>query len=110
MTQLEDLSITFPHMWFKPGDEFSPEYKGCVWTGEGSQIYNIQADCLIEAFDYHCDTSQPHQVDPVFSLYCECIRLTIEWIDPGTVMLVPFARRLVRSQHKRPLFIIATDL
>ncbi len=35
---MEILKKRFPLMWMKKSEEFSSDYKDCIWTGEGSYI------------------------------------------------------------------------
>lgn len=35
---IEVLNKKFPKVWTKLGEEFSPNYQGSIWTGEGSEV------------------------------------------------------------------------
>lgn len=87
---MKKLATVFPKMWMRPGEEFSINYKGTIWTGEGS--YDNEGSSLFDRYVYNED---PHEV-----LYTMGIRNTLrtildeagwycEWYDAGTVFIFP---------------------
>lgn len=85
---IEELTSSFPKMWFKSGSKFNPDsddFSDCIWTGEGSEIYDSSIKASIEVFDYYA--SMREQVFSPFKKYCEQKGLSIEFFDLGTVML-----------------------
>jgi hypothetical protein len=83
---IELLKKEFPKMWLKPSEDFSREFEGGIWTGEGS----IDNDGL-PMFDYwsHEESIYEMGVRKTLLSLLEKHGWWAECYDAGTYMLMP---------------------
>jgi len=82
------LQKTFPKLWLKDSEEFSPEYKGGFWTGEGS---HTDDEFETPIFNYWDETEVLYQMG-VFTPLANLLEehgWYAEAHDPGTYMIMP---------------------
>ncbi len=86
----EALAIRFPGVWTKPGEDFSQEFKGSLWTGEDSWIQiNCAGDMIkVPAFDYHDEFGlYPYGVLETLAKWLESHGFYAEAYDGGTFFI-----------------------
>lgn len=84
---LAALRENFPTCWFRPGEEFAPEYAGQIWSGEGSTIKDPVGNYW-DAFESGDPLyNQSGGVHPdIYKLLRER-GWAVDWYDPGTVLI-----------------------
>ncbi len=84
---LTELQQTFPDCWFKPGDQFDPSCGAVVWSGEGSEIDNINA------FNFYSYSEDPKEKIWILGVHRSLHEFVTnngyfwESHDPGTYLL-----------------------